>query len=70
MKVHHFRYDNIGYFADWWDADDICWDKEGDTGPTEGDINEARDHWKRDGYNAAMEDAAAKEADRRKRLGD
>ncbi len=69
MKVHHFRYDGIGYFADWWDTDDIWWDEGMGDGPTYEDINEARDHWKRDGYDEAMKAAADDEADRHSKEG-
>jgi len=59
-KTHHFTDGDFGYYADWWDTDDIWWDKQGDKEPTAEDIKEARFHWSLDGHDEAL--AAAHKA--------
>lgn len=72
MKVHHFTDGDFGYYADWWDTDDIWWDGKGGNEPTEEDIKEAHFHWSLDGHDEALKaahedalDALYEEADNR-----
>ena len=67
-KTHHFVHGDFGYYADWFDADDIWWDADGSVEPTKEDIKDARDHWGREGLDAALRDAAEDEADHRGRI--